>query len=75
MSLGVLLLVHTADLAEGLALVEDAQGQLREGSPAAILPGPPHLALGELLEHLEPIQGDPGIHQALGEPGNRRVSR
>jgi hypothetical protein len=74
-SLRVLLLVHAGRLAKGLALVEDAQGQLGERDPVAITPGSPHLALGELLEHLEPIQGDPGIHEALGEPGDRRVPR
>jgi hypothetical protein len=48
-ALRVALVVHAGHLAKGLALIEDAQGQLGQRLLVAVAPRPPDLALREFL--------------------------
>src|ERR1700693_5221757 len=62
-ALRVVLVVHAGHLAEGLALIQDAQGQLGQRPPVRVAPRPPDLALREFLEHLQGVQRHPRVDQ------------
>jgi hypothetical protein len=74
-ALRVVLLLHPSRFSEGLALVKDAQRNLRKHGSVRRGGGRAHLAFGQVFQHPEPVHRRSSIQEAFGEAGDGHISR
>src|SRR5437764_4514257 len=73
--IGVALFLRACLLPEGVALVEDAEGDLGEEGVVLRGGGPTDFAFSEGLEHADGIDAQSGVEEALDQAGDGLVPR